>query len=131
MNLLLETHTLVWLMQSNTKLSRLANILIADPANILHLRKASVWEIGIKSGTRKLGLTVPYQTFMKTAIRGYGLIVLPITTEDCIHYEALGFPDPQHRDPFDRMIITHAQRNSLDILGVDVAFDAYGATRLW
>ena len=70
-------------------------------------------------------------TFLATAVNGYGLVVLPITTDDCIRYEALPFPDKQHRDPFDRMIIIHAQRDSLSIVGVDVAFDSYGMTRLW
>ena len=78
-----------------------------------------------------MGLSVPYATFLDTAINGYGLIVLPITTDDCIRYEALPFPDRQHRDPFDRMIITHALRDELAIVGVDSAFDSYGVTRLW
>jgi PIN domain nuclease of toxin-antitoxin system len=92
---------------------------------------ASIWEISIKVGLKKLGLSVPFATFLATAVSGYGLAVLPITTEDCIHYEALPFPDPQHRDPFDRMIVTHAQRNGLSIVGVDAAFDSYGVGRIW
>ena len=59
------------------------------------------------------------------------LIVVPITKDDCVRYESLPFPDPQHRDPFDRMIITHALREGLAIVGVDTSFDSYGVTRLW
>jgi len=118
-------------MQSNPNLSATAAGLLADPANRLYLSMASIWEIGIKSGLGKMGLSVPYQTFLNTAINGYGLIVLPITLDDCVHYEALAFPDPQQRDPFDRMIITHAQRNDLSVVGVDVAFDSYAVPRLW
>lgn len=131
MNLLLDSHTLLWLMQSNPSLSRTAASLIADPGNRIYLSMASIWEIGIKSGVGKMGLSVPYATFLDTAINGYGLIVLPITTDDCIHYEALPFPDKQHRDPFDRMIITHALREGLAVVGVDPAFDSYGVTRIW
>jgi len=40
-------------------------------------------------------------------------------------------PNKHHRDPFDRMIIIHAQRNGLSLVGVDAAFDSYGLTRLW
>jgi PIN domain nuclease of toxin-antitoxin system len=86
---------------------------------------ASVWEIGIKVGLKKMGLSVPYSTFLATAVSGYGMTVLPITTDDCISYEALPFPDPQHRDPFDRMIVTQALRNGMTIVGVDAAFDTY------
>jgi PIN domain nuclease of toxin-antitoxin system len=130
-NLLLDSHTLLWLMQSNPNLSSPAAKLIADPANRLYLSMASIWEIGIKSGLGKMGLSVPYATFLDAAINGYGLIVLPITTDDCVRYESLAFPDPQHRDPFDRMIITHAIRDVLAIVSADTALDCYGVTRLW
>lgn len=78
-----------------------------------------------------MGLSVSLSKFLSTAVAGYGLDVLPITVDNCIHYEGLAFPDPQHRDPFDRMIITHAQWNGLSIVGVDVAFDSYGIDRVW
>ena len=94
MNLLIDSHTLLWLMQSNSNLSATATELLADPANQLYLSMASIWEIGIKSGSGKLGLSVPYEMFLDTAIKGYGLIVLPITTEDCVRYKELPFPDP-------------------------------------
>jgi PIN domain nuclease of toxin-antitoxin system len=92
---------------------------------------ASIWEIGIKVGVKKMGLSVPFATFLETAVKGYGLNVLAITMDDCISYEALPFPNPKHRDPFDRMIVTHALRNKLWVVGNDVALDAYGVTRLW
>jgi PIN domain nuclease of toxin-antitoxin system len=57
--------------------------------------------------------------------------VLPISLEDCAAYEQLPFPNPQHRDPFDRMILTHALRNGLAVVGTDLAFDSYPITRLW
>jgi PIN domain nuclease of toxin-antitoxin system len=129
-NLLLDSHTLLWLMQASSNLSGTA-ALIADPANRLHLSLASVWEISIKVGLKKMGLSVPFATFLATAVNGYGLTIVPITTDDCISYETLPFPDPRHRDPFDRMIVTHALRNKLSVVGNDVAFDPYGVTRLW
>jgi PIN domain nuclease of toxin-antitoxin system len=118
-------------MEASPSLSGTAAALIADPANRLHLSMASVWEIAIKVGLKKMGLSVPFAIFLATAVNGYGLIVVPITTDDCIHYEALAFPDPKHRDPFDRMIVTHALREKLSVVGNDAAFDSYGITRLW
>lgn len=131
MNLLLDSHTLLWLMEANPNMSGTAAGLIADSANRLYLSMASIWEIGIKSGLGKMGLSVPYEKFLDTAINGYGLIVLPINTDDCVRYEVLPFPDKWHRDPFDRMIVTHALRHGLVIIGVDAAFDSYGVSRLW
>jgi PIN domain nuclease of toxin-antitoxin system len=130
-NLLLDSHTLLWLMDDNSSLSATAVDLITTPANVLYLSMASVWEIAIKCGLGKLTLSVPYETFLEAAIAGYGLIVLPITLEDCFRYERLEFPDKLHRDPFDRMIVTHALREKLAIVGVDESFNVYGVNRLW
>lgn len=131
MNLLLDTHTVLWLMEGSADLSATAASLIADPSNRLYLSMASVWEMAIKVGLKKITLSVPFSTFLSTAENGYGLIVLPITTADCVAYESLPFPDPRHRDPFDRMIILHARRDNLSVIGVDPAFDSYGIPRLW
>lgn len=131
MNLLLDSHTLLWLMEGHPNLSQRAVEAITDPSNLLFLSISSVWEIGIKSGLGKLGLAVPFSTFLDTAINGYGLIVLPITLEDCVRYQQLPFADKLHRDPFDRMIVIHALREGLTIVGADAAFDSYGLARLW
>jgi PIN domain nuclease of toxin-antitoxin system len=131
MRLLLDTHTFLWHSDGNPQVSATATALLVDPANELFLSMASVWEIAIKVGLKKLTLSSSYIPFMTTAISGYGLTVLPITFEDCAEYEMLPFPNSKHRDPFDRLIVTHAKRNGLAIVGADVNFDAYGVSRLW
>ncbi len=131
MNLILDSHALIWLMEANPNLSSIAASLIADPANRLYLSMASAWEISIKVGLKKMVLSVPFAEFLHTAINGYGLAVLPITTDDCIAYELLPFPIAAHRDPFDRMILNHALRHSFGVIGNDQMFDAYGVTRHW
>jgi len=129
--LLLDTHTLLWHADGDPQMSVTATALLIDPANALFLSMATVWEVAIKMGLKKLTLSAPYATFMTRAINGYGLTVLPITLDDCAAYEQLPFPDKQHRDPFDRMIVIHAVRNGLSVVGVDAAFDPYGISRLW
>jgi len=129
--LLLDTHSFLWYADGGPQMSATATALVMDPANELFLSMASVWEIAIKVGIKKLTLSAAYATFMTKALAGYGVSVLPITTDDCVRYEALPFPDKTHRDPFDRMIITHAQRDGLAIVGVDTSFDSYAVTRLW
>ena len=131
MKLLLDTHAFLWHADGSPQMSATATALVVDPANELFLSMASVWEIAIKVGMKKLTISAPYVMFMTRAITGYGIGVLPVTFDDCAAYEQLPFPDPQHRDPFDRMIIVHAQRDGLSIVGVDVALDSYGVTRLW
>lgn len=131
MKLLLDTHTLLWHAEGDPQMSVMATALLIDPANELFLSIASVWEIAIKTGLKKLTLSVSYAAFMTRAITGYGLTLLPMTFEDCTAYEQLPFPNRQHRDPFDRMIVIHAIRNGLSVVGADAAFDLYGINRFW
>lgn len=131
MKLLLDTHTFLWHAEGDSRMSAAAIALLIDPANELFLSMASVWEIAIKAGLKKLTLSVPYAAFMTRAITGYGLTLLPMTFDDCAAYEQLPFPDKQHRDPFDRMIVIHAVRNGLSVVGVDASLDPYGISRLW
>jgi PIN domain nuclease of toxin-antitoxin system len=132
MKLLLDTHTFLWHSNgSGSQISASATSLLADPANDLCLSIASVWEIAIKVGLKKLSLSGTLAGFLATSVAGYGLTVLPITLDDCIAYQTLPFPLPRHRDPFDRMIIVQAMRSGIGIVSADQEFDAYGATRLW
>jgi PIN domain nuclease of toxin-antitoxin system len=129
--LLLDTHAFLWHADGSPQLSAHAAALLADPANDLFLSMATLWEIAIKVGLKKLTLSCSYTEYMTKAIPGYGITVLPITLEDCAVYSSLPFPLDEHRDPFDRLIITHAQRNAASVIGADLNFDDYGITRLW
>lgn len=60
MNLLLDTHTLLWLMEGSPNLSGTAATMVADPSNRLYLSMASDWEMAIKIGLKKMTLSVPY-----------------------------------------------------------------------
>ncbi len=131
MRLLLDTHTLLWHTSGSPQMSRTATALLTDPANELFLSMASAWELAIKVGTGKLVLSMSYPTYVARAVAGYLLTVVPITLDDCVAYEVLPFPLKSHRDPFDRMLVTHARQYSFSVVGADAAFDAYGVARLW
>jgi PIN domain nuclease of toxin-antitoxin system len=131
MRLLLDTHTFLWHANGSPQISAQATALLTDPGNELFLSMATVWEIAVKVGLKKLKLSSSYIPFMTAAITGYGLTVLPIDFDDCAEYEKLPFPLPKHRDPFDRLIITQASRHGLVIVGTDLDFDVYGVQRLW
>ena len=131
MKLLLDTHTFLWHADGDPQMSATATALLVDPANELFLSMASVWELAIKTGLKKLRLSAPFAAFMARAITGYAVTLVPVGLDDCRAYAQLPFPDPQNRDPFDRMIAIHALGNGLSVVGVDTAFDGYGVMRLW
>lgn len=49
MNLLLDTHTLIWFLEGDENLSANALSAIQNPANTCFVSSASLWEIAIKN----------------------------------------------------------------------------------
>jgi len=52
-----------------------------DPQNELLLGAGTMWELSIKSGLKKLQLSLPLRRWIEKAIADLGLIVLPITLD--------------------------------------------------
>jgi PIN domain nuclease of toxin-antitoxin system len=128
MRLLLDSHALIWYVDQDHLLSQAAHAAITDPNNDLLLSAATIWEIAIKTGLKKLTLALPYHQWMNQAIADLDLAVLPITVEYA-NVQA-GLPD-HHRDPFDRLLIAQAITEGVPIISADASFDAYSVTRLW
>jgi PIN domain nuclease of toxin-antitoxin system len=128
MNLLVDSHTLIWAVDDPSRLSAAAIAALRDPANELFLSAATVWEIGIKVSLGKLALSLPYRDWMHRAIADLNLSLLPVTVDYSAAQAGLPW---SHRDPFDRLLIAQALVDSLSIVSADVQFDAYGITRVW
>lgn len=128
MRLLLDTHTLLWLVSDDPKLSRKGMAILVDPDNDLLLSPATYWELAVKISIGKYHLTDPLANYIDEAVRLYGLSILPITPK---HAEAIVQLPHHHRDPFDRMLIAQALVEDVAVVSSDVAFDAYPVKRLW
>jgi PIN domain nuclease of toxin-antitoxin system len=126
--LLIDTHTLIWAMDDPTKLSGPATTALQDPLNDLLLSAATVWELAIKIGQKKLVLSLPYRQWMDKVIADLELTILPVTVEYAERQAAL---PTYHKDPFDRLIIAQALVEGVSIIGADPIFDNYGIIRLW
>lgn len=48
MNLLLDTHTLLWFLTNDPNLSGPARSAIEAPGNVAHVSAGSLWEVAIK-----------------------------------------------------------------------------------
>jgi PIN domain nuclease of toxin-antitoxin system len=77
MNLLLDTHILLWFLWDDPKLSKAAKLLIEDPANHKFVSVASCWEIAIKCSVGKLKLGEPSQSFLNRELSRTTLICCP------------------------------------------------------
>ena len=128
MNLLLDTHTLLWFLWDDPQLSETARGLIVDPANRKLVSVASAWEISIKVGVGKLNLGEMAAPFLDRELMKNHFELLPITLAHATGVESL----PHfHRDPFDRLLISQVLSEQLPILSADVVFDQYGVERVW
>jgi PIN domain nuclease of toxin-antitoxin system len=131
MRLLLDSHILLWLADNSPQLSAAAAVKLSDSSNDLYLSVATIWELAIKFGLKKLSLSGPFAQYIAAAVSTYSLAIIPISTSDCVAYSALPFPDPNHRDPFDRLLVVHAGAHGLTLVSADTAFDSYGIVRVW
>ncbi len=128
MKYLLNTHTVLWFLKGDKKLSDKARRLIDSPRNSKFLSIVSLWEIAVKVSLGKLVLDKSFERLFPEQLYFNRIKVLDITVDSLIKLTTLPF---HHRDPFDRLIIAQALVEGLPIIGTDAAFDAYGISREW
>lgn len=61
---LLDTHSLIWFFEGNSKLPDSARQIICNPENIIYLSAASLWEMAIKISIGKLTLSQPWEKLL-------------------------------------------------------------------
>lgn len=121
MNLLLDTHLLLWAAGAPDRLPAAARDLVEDPGNILIFSVASLWEIAIKRGLGRNDFRVDPRLLRRGLIDN-GYVELAITSEHVVAVESL---PPLHRDLFDRLLIAQATAEGVTLLTSDKALAAY------
>ena len=115
MNLLLDTHALIWFLNGDEKLSNKARLAIENPNNIKIVSIASIWEIAIKISLDKLKYPNGFKHFLEL-IGDNGFEILQISFEHALIVSSLEF---FHRDPFDRLIVAQSISDKLTIVTID------------
>ena len=115
MNLLLDTHTLIWLAEADNNLSQPAKSAIENPENTCFVSVATFWEMAIKTSIGKLVMQIPL-TQLKHLITENGIEILPIEIEHTLLIAELPF---YHKDPFDRLLIAQAINENMTYLAVN------------
>jgi PIN domain nuclease of toxin-antitoxin system len=128
MKFLLDTHTFIWYVTNNQKLSLTAQQLINDGNNEILLSIVSIWEIAIKYSIGKLSFELPFEIFISQQLSVNNFDLLNIRVN---HLNIVANLPLHHRDPFDRLIIAQAMVEQIPVVGIDVVFDLYPIQRLW
>lgn len=128
MRCLLDTHTLLWWLFDDPKLSPRARAAIAAPENDILVSAASAWEIATKYRIGKLPEAGDIVSQFAPYLRKARFTALAVSVEDALLAGSL--PGP-HRDPFDRMLIAQAKSRSVPLVTIEAIFADYGVTVLW
>ena len=120
---LLDTHALLWWLADDARLGAGARETMADPASVVFVSAASVWEIAIKRATGTL--TVP--DGLTEQVEDAGFEPLPIGFD---HAERVATLPMHHRDPFDRLLVAQAQIEGATLVTIDRRIRAYEVTVL-
>ena len=117
MNLLLDTHVVIWWKENSPRLGENVRQLIAT-APLVCVSAASAWEVAIKLRLGKLKLPGSFAA----AVRESGFVELPVTLD---HAEAVATLPDHHADPFDRMLVAQASTEGRTLVSHDPAFEPY------
>ena len=118
MDLLLDSHALVWALSAPDRLSVQAAEAIRDPGRAVFFSPASVWELEIKVARGKMSLPPDWTE----ALGRTGFLELPVTS---VHAVAAARLPWHHHDPFDRMLIAQARLHELRLVSRDRIFRNY------
>lgn len=125
MNLLLDTHALVWALSAPRRLPRATALAISAPENLVYVSAASTWELAIKAGLGKIDVDLEE---LLAAAQETGFEELPVRLRHTARVRGL---PPHHRDPFDRMLIAQALEENATLVTPDTAVRAYDVRTLW
>ena len=121
MNLLLDTHVLLWAAGVSGQLPVPVRALIEDLGNKTFFSAVSIWEVAIKSAQERPGFNIdPF--FLRRHLLEQGYVELAVTGG---HAATTALLPAIHKDPFDRLLIAQAQTEGLTLLTADQVVARY------
>lgn len=125
---LLDTHTFLWFVFDDPRISTKAVEHIEDQDNLMHLSVVSLWEIVIKSQLGKLELGISIDDFFQQNCVATDLELIDVQLPHLLAYDKLPL---HHRDPFDRLLIAQAKVLEIPIISADRKLDFYEIDVIW
>jgi len=126
MKVLLDTHTFLWGLSDEARLSQRVRTLL--PVAETWFSVVSLWEILIKVQSGKLVLPQPVGPYVMTKLAFNSVTVLPLRPDHVLRMESLPL---FHRDPFDRMLIAQSLEENLPLVTADSMLRKYGINVIW
>ncbi len=128
MRFLVDTHIFLWMFADRPDFTRNSRAFLEDvESNQFYLSDASTWEASIKYGSGKLRLPEIPDVFFPDRVRLAEYHHLPI---DLRHVTRVHSLPRIHGDPFDRLLISQANVESMTIISNDPVFKRYAIKTL-
>jgi len=130
--LLLDTHTLLWVIGKSYELSPRMKDYITDCDNEVYVSAISLWEIALKCSIGKLELNFEVEDIPVYCTK-FGFRLIPLDPLDALHSLKLPLKE-NHKDPFDRMLIYQCIRHNYTLLSRDNKMKLYeneGLQYIW
>ena len=126
MNLLLDTHLLIWALNEDPRLPDKAREMLLDPDNAVYYSAVSIWEVSIKHVNHPDNVTFTGKELSQYCQEA-GFLPVEMRDKHVYALETLSRAEgaPPHRDPFDRMLIAQAKAENLSFLTHDSLLPYY------
>jgi PIN domain nuclease of toxin-antitoxin system len=126
MKILLDTHTFLWAVTDEKRLSRRAHDVMASSESWWSV--VSLWEALQKARIGKLPLPLPAGPFLTGELSSNHVRLLPVSLSHVLRVEELPL---HHRDPFDRLLIAQSIEEGWPIVTSDPWFSRYPVDVIW
>ena len=126
MDILLDTHILLWLFNDDPRLSKKLRQIMSDPKLTFYYSIVSMWEVAIKHSKHPDKMNTSGTLFMHYCEQS-GFKKLPLDERHVLSLETLELDKEvsDHSDPFDRILLSQAKADGMTFITHDNKFSAY------
>ncbi len=128
MNLLLDTHALIWNIEDDVRLKTRVRTALEDRENRLVVSIASLWEISTNLANGRLRLKGENVDSVLGFMERWRIELVPVRVEHIREAAKLPF---HHGDPFDRMLIAQANVEGFRLVSNDAKIRLYEVDIFW
>ncbi len=132
MKYILDTHTLLWVLFEDEKLSEKARTAIRNPDNEIYVSTITYWEISLKYSISKIELEGITPEELTEKAREIDIKTLELSEDEASTFYKL--PRIKHKDPFDRLIIWQSIKRNITLISKDKEmgnYQQFGLKILW